>query len=87
MMPREQSMPTAYVVTLRPEPSDVPGEIRLRRLLKAALRVYGLRCVAITPAAACDAGGPQHAGPTSGPSDTPGRVSGPLVDRADQEKR
>ena len=38
----------AYVVTLRPLRSSVPAEIRLRRLLKTALRVYDLRCTAVS---------------------------------------
>jgi hypothetical protein len=36
-----------YRLTLRPEPGDVPEMARLRRLLKALLRGYGLRCLSI----------------------------------------
>ena len=39
------AMPTVYDVKLRPEPSDVPAEIRLRKFLKAASRSYGLKCI------------------------------------------
>jgi hypothetical protein len=39
---------TTYTLTLTPTPGDVPPEIRLRRLLKTALRVYGLRCVSVS---------------------------------------
>ncbi len=34
-------------LTLRPLPDEVPTDIRLRRLLKYALRALGLRCVKI----------------------------------------
>jgi hypothetical protein len=34
-----------YQLTVRPEPGPVPAIIRLRRFLKAALRVYGLKCI------------------------------------------
>ncbi len=33
-----------YVVTLEAQPQAIPGVIRLRRLLKLALRSYGFRC-------------------------------------------
>jgi hypothetical protein len=33
-----------WTIHLRPEPSDVPVEIRVRRLLKLALRRFALRC-------------------------------------------
>ena len=39
--------------------ADVPFPIRLRRFLKAALRSYGLRCVAITDAPGGN-GEPRH---------------------------
>jgi hypothetical protein len=32
-------------ITLRPKPDAVPSNIRLRRLLKLALRAFGLVCV------------------------------------------
>ena len=38
---------TQYLVTLTPIDNDVPSEVRLRRLLKAMLRSYGLRCVSV----------------------------------------
>lgn len=43
---------SSYLLTVRPLPDDSdPGGIRrLRRLLKAMVRSYGLRCVAIVPA-------------------------------------
>lgn len=36
---------TCYIIHLRPEGDGPPPEIRLKRLLKAALRSFGLRCV------------------------------------------
>ncbi|HET6249490.1 MAG TPA: hypothetical protein VFE47_17505 [Tepidisphaeraceae bacterium] len=36
---------TTYAIILRPIDQAVPAEVRLRRLLKAALRAYGLRCI------------------------------------------
>ena len=37
-----------YVVTFKPTPGGAnPPEVRLRLLLKAALRGYGLRCVRV----------------------------------------
>lgn len=41
--------PPTWTVTLRPEGDGPPPAIRVRRLLKAALRAYGLRCVAVNP--------------------------------------
>ena len=48
-----------YLVRLRPIPGDCPPYLRLRRLLKFALRTLGLRCVEVremteTPAAEGD---------------------------------
>ena len=37
-----------YLIELRPEGPGPPGEVRLKRLLKAALRHYGLRCSSAT---------------------------------------
>jgi hypothetical protein len=34
-----------WVLTFRPLPSDVPVEVRVRRLLKISLRAFGLKCV------------------------------------------
>jgi hypothetical protein len=34
-----------YILTLRALPSDVPPEIRLRQLLKIALRRFGMKCI------------------------------------------
>jgi hypothetical protein len=36
-----------YVVTLRALPAPVEGVVRVRRVLKLALRAFGLRCVSI----------------------------------------
>jgi hypothetical protein len=57
------------ILTLRPEPGDftAPPDVRLRKLLKILLRVFGWRCVAIDygrptpapPVAADGAGGVQ----------------------------
>jgi hypothetical protein len=41
---------TNYVLIIRPEPDDVPAEIRLRRFLKMALRSHGLRCIDVREA-------------------------------------
>ncbi len=40
---------TRYVVTIEPirDPNDPAGIRRLRRLLKAMLRGYGIRCVSV----------------------------------------
>lgn len=40
---------TRYVVTIEPtaDPTDPAGIRRLRRLLKAMLRAYGIRCVSV----------------------------------------
>ncbi|GIW82602.1 MAG: hypothetical protein KatS3mg105_4409 [Gemmatales bacterium] len=34
-----------YRLTFQAQPDDVPAVVRLRRLLKLALRVFGFRCV------------------------------------------
>jgi len=34
-------------ITFRPEPSTIPSEIRVRKLLKVARRSLGLKCVSI----------------------------------------
>ena len=36
-----------YQLTLSPTPGNVPATIRLRKALKALLRVYGLRCTSV----------------------------------------
>lgn len=66
---------------------DPPVEIRLRRMLKASLRSYGLRCVAIAPQRpAGERGGDAMADETSSAGDAAGasvgaeggaRLSGP----------
>ncbi len=38
----------ALVIEAAPDPSGAPVLVRLRRLLKTALRCCGLRCVSIT---------------------------------------
>jgi hypothetical protein len=43
---------TIYTITLRPLPSDVPAELRLRAALKRLLRCYDLRAVSIATTAA-----------------------------------
>ncbi len=40
--------PADYVLEIRALPSDVPAVVRLRRLLKYALRGLDLRCVRAT---------------------------------------
>lgn len=36
---------TGYTLTLKPQKSDVPADVRFRRLLKSALRTFEFRCV------------------------------------------
>lgn len=43
---------TRWTLTFRPEGDGPPVELRVRRLLKLALRVCGLRCVGLREAAA-----------------------------------
>lgn len=49
-----------FVLTLEVLPAEgmggvnVPAEVRLRRLLKAMLRSYGLRCIKVAPLRAAD---------------------------------
>jgi hypothetical protein len=43
----KQTPPSEYVIRLRPEPSDVPPIIRLRRALKCLLRSFSLRAVKV----------------------------------------
>jgi len=38
---------TRYLVTLETAGAGPPPMVRIKRLLKAALRVYGLRCVGL----------------------------------------
>ncbi len=42
--------PSNWLMEFRPEGQGPPAAIRVRRLLKAALRAYGLRCVTVYPA-------------------------------------
>ena len=43
--PRVDHRPDDWTLTFRATGQGPPVEIRVRRLLKAALRAYGLRCV------------------------------------------
>jgi hypothetical protein len=36
-----------FMIELQAERSAVPAHVRVRRLLKASLRLYGLRCVSV----------------------------------------
>lgn len=36
-----------YVIEFRPQPSAVPAPLRIRRLLKYALRSLGLKCISL----------------------------------------
>lgn len=38
-----------FVLTLAVIPGEIPGTVRLRHLLKAALRSHGLRCLSVRP--------------------------------------
>jgi hypothetical protein len=40
------SKPT-YTITLEAQPNAIPETVRLRRLLKLALRAFGFRCVSV----------------------------------------
>jgi hypothetical protein len=42
-----QPQPGDYRLILRPQPSPTPVAVRLRRLLKYALRVVGLKCLRV----------------------------------------
>jgi hypothetical protein len=61
-----------YLIKLRPTPSDIPAEIRLRRLLKIALRSCQLRCTSVseTPNAS-EQDGRRDVGATDDPAETP----------------
>ncbi len=37
-----------YTITIRAMPSNTPAAIRLRQLLKLALRAFSLRCISVT---------------------------------------
>jgi hypothetical protein len=39
-----------WVITIRPLPSHVPEEVRVRRLLKIVLRAFALECTAVRDA-------------------------------------
>jgi hypothetical protein len=42
-----RSDPEIYVLTLQAQDHEVPAILRLRALLKRALRDYGLRCISV----------------------------------------
>jgi hypothetical protein len=42
-----QELQTEYVLRLRPLANEVPASVRLRGLLKAALRWFGFRCIEV----------------------------------------
>lgn len=48
----EQEQPAAdgadWVLVLKPLPSDIPAEVRMKRLLKCLLRGYQMRCVSVS---------------------------------------
>jgi hypothetical protein len=43
----KRAMREEYVVTLRALPAPVEGIVRIRRVLKMALRAFGLRCISV----------------------------------------
>ena len=43
-------MSSQYTITVVPVDATIPAEVRVRRLLKQALRGYGLRCIDIREA-------------------------------------
>jgi len=47
MPPRSPATRTQYTLTLRPLPSAMPEAIRMRKLLKTALRIYRFECQSI----------------------------------------
>ena len=54
--------PDLIVLVLKPLPDDVPVAVRVRALLKTALRRDRLRCVSLAqPPAATDSAGYHHA--------------------------
>jgi hypothetical protein len=61
---------TVWRVTLTAEGDGPPAVVRLRRLLKAALRTYGLRCLAVVPPDDL-ARQSESAGDPRGPPDAP----------------
>lgn len=63
---------TRWILTLQTQPCDVPESIRLRKLLKIALRVCGFRCVLISRE-----GTESNAGERSGDGTTEGSSEGP----------
>jgi len=71
---------SCYVLTFRPRPSAVPAPVRLRAVLKYALRVQGLVCVAAeelpSPAESQGAGAAVTAAP-AGEDDHEPRGMGP----------
>jgi hypothetical protein len=48
-----------YHLVLRPEPSAVPPDVRLRKLLKFARRAFGLRCTSCIEVRRAGGDGPQ----------------------------
>lgn len=44
----------AFVIEIRPEPHEIPAANRLRKLLKVALRSFGMRCTSIAEKPAAD---------------------------------
>ncbi|MBV9126337.1 MAG: hypothetical protein JO112_23560 [Planctomycetes bacterium] len=44
----DRSQEPEYLVRLKALPGPVPGPIRLRKFLKAALRSFGLKCLDVS---------------------------------------
>jgi hypothetical protein len=68
--------PQRWTLTFVPAPGwDAPAEIRVRRLLKHALRTLGLRCVAVAPGCPVEASGGTEVAehPAPGPGAPPGQ--------------
>jgi hypothetical protein len=69
--PRTSLVPAEALIVVRAEGKGPPFEIRLRRVLKAMLRAYGLRCTAVSSR-------PAAPGSTQGvPSDASEGQTGP----------
>ncbi len=46
--------PADVCLVLRPLPNGAPAAVKIRKLLKALLRVYGLKCVSVSEVPAAD---------------------------------
>ena len=87
MIHNQSPKPQVYVVTLTPTPSSVPSEVRLRRLLKMALRICDLRCTHVARTAGYTADEPPADRTGREPSDAAERISGSTADDGERGHR